>query len=136
MAHLKKLYRKVHEGKLTYGSKIIDGIVLLALKEIPHVELINTFGSRPMRSTAIKVRNEKDGIHVDVSIKIHYTQHVSDIAFKIQEAVRYNVEAMTEYHIASVNVNVLGILFEDREPEEKQIDETQEGNEWEVYLEK
>lgn len=132
MAHLKKLYRSVHEGKLTYGSGIVDGIVLLALKEMPYIELASTFTSRPMRSNAIKVSIEKDGVHVDVSIKIHYTQCVSDIAFKIQEAVRYNVESMTEYHIACVNVNVLGILFEDRESEEKQINDTndtQEGNE-------
>ena len=136
MAHLKKYYRSVHEGKLTYGNGIVDGIVLLALKEIPYVELANTFTSRPMRSSAIKVSMEKDGVHVDVSIKIHYSQCVSDIAFKIQEAVRYNVESMTEYHIASVNVNVLGILFEDVEPEEKPNeeqhdelhDQQQEGN--------
>ena len=136
MAHLKKIYRSIHEGKLTYGSGIVDGIVLLSIKEIPYVELASTLTSIPMRSNAISVRLEKDGVHVDVSIKIHYTQCVSDIAFKIQEAVRYSVESMTEYHIASVNVNVVGILFEDRESEEKQANETQEGNEWEVYLEK
>ena len=129
MAHLRKLYRSIHEGKLTYGSGIVDGIVLLAIKEIPYVELASTLTSIPMRSNAISVRHEKDGVHVDVSIKIHYTQCVSDIAFKIQEAVRYSVESMTEYHIASVNVNVVGILFEDRESEEKQANETQEGNE-------
>ena len=129
MAHLKKIYRSIHEGKLTYGSGIVDGIVLLSIKEIPYVELASTLTSIPMRSNAISVRLEKDGVHVDVSIKIHYTQCVSDIAFKIQEAVRYSVESMTEYHIASVNVNVVGILFEDRESEEKQANETQEGNE-------
>lgn len=136
MARLKKLYRSVHEGKLIYGNGIVDGIVLLALKEIPYVELASTFTSRPMRSNAIKVNIEKDGVHVEVSIKIHYSQCVSDVAFKIQEAVRYNVESMTEYHIASVNVNVIGILFEDKEPEEKHVDEPQEGNEWELYQEK
>ena len=134
MARLKKLYRSVHEGKLTYGSGIVDGIVLLALKEMPYIELASTFTSSiSMRSNAIKVMMDKDGVHVDVSIKIHYSQCVSDIAFKIQEAVRYNVESMTEYHIASVNVNVLGILFEDKEQEheqehEKPAIETQEGN--------
>ena len=136
MARLKKLYRSVHEGKLIYGNGIVDGIVLLALNEIPHVELTPNYSRKPMRSTAIKVKIEKDGVHVDVSIKIHYSQCVSDIAFKIQEAIRHNVEAMTEYHIASVNVNVLGIIFEDKIIEEKPVLDTQEGNEWEVFQEK
>jgi len=114
MAHLKKYYRSVHEGKLTYGNGIVDGIVLLALKEIPYVELANTFTSRPMRSSAIKVRMEKDGVHVDVTVKTHYLQSISDVAFKIQETVRHNVEAMTEYHIESVNVIVKGVTFEEK----------------------
>ena len=125
MARLKKLYRSVHEGKLIYGNGIVDGIVILALKEIPHVELAYNYSKRPMRNSSIGVKIEKDGVHVDISIKIHYSQCVSDVAFKIQEAVRHNVEAMTEYHIASVNVNVRGITFEDKS-ESKITQTTQE----------
>ena len=62
-------------------------------------------------------KKEKDGIHVDVVVKIHYAQSVSDTAFKIQEAVRHNVEAMTEYHVASVNVIIHGVTFEDKTEE-------------------
>ena len=44
---------------------------------------------------------------------MHYSQAISDIAFKIQEAIRYNVESMTEYKIGNVNVIVLGVFFDD-----------------------
>lgn len=115
MARFKKIPQNIHEGKLVYGAGIVDGIVLLAVQEIPYVELYSVVPRNRMRSSAIKVYMDKDGVHVNVSIKIHYTQSVSDTAFKIQEAVRHNVEAMTEYHIASVNVLVCGIFFTDKE---------------------
>lgn len=114
MARFKKIPQNIHEGKLIYNYNIVDGIVLLAVQEIPNIELYSIAPRNKMHSSAINVTSDKDGIHIDVSVKIHYTQCVSDIAFKIQEAVRHNVEAMTEYHVASVNVLVCGIIFGDK----------------------
>ena len=125
MARFKKLPLNVNEGKLTYNAGIVDGIVLLAVQEIPYVELYSIAPRNKMHSSAVKVYTDKDGVHIDVSIRIHYSQSVSDTAFKIQEAVRHNVEAMTEYRVASVNVCVNGILFEDKSP--ITINENQEG---------
>lgn len=128
MARFKKLPQNIHEGKLVYGSSIVDDIVLLAVQEIPFVELYTAAPRNKMHSSAIKVTTDKDGVHIDVAIKIHYTQSVSDTAFKIQEAVRHNVEAMTEYHVASVNVLISGIMFDDK-TEEKPITNTTENQE-------
>ncbi len=118
MARFKKI-PQVHEGKVVYYDGIIDGIVLLAINEIPYIELDAKETSSLARNSAIRVRRAQDGIHIDVTVKIHYSQNVSDMAFKIQEAVRYNVEAMTEYHVASVNVHISGVNFEDKTEEVK-----------------
>lgn len=125
MARFKKFPQNSHEGKIIYGDGIVDGIVLLAVSEIPYVDLFAIAPRKKMRSSAIKVSFDKDGVHVDVAVKIHYSQCVSDLAFKIQEAIRHNVEAMTEYHIASVNVNVKGIMF-DEKVEDKTVNTSQE----------
>ena len=114
MARFKKVPLNTREGKITYGSGIVDGIVLLAINEISDVELYSTAPHKKMRSSAINVRMEKDGVHVDITVKTHFSQNVSDVAFKVQEAVRHNVEAMTEYHVASVNVIIKGVTFEDK----------------------
>ena len=113
MAYFKKI-PQVHEGKVVYDDNIIDHIVLLAVKELPFVRLHSDAPHNNMRSGAIKIRKEKDGIHVDVTVKIHHSQCVSDMAFKIQEAVRHAVETMTEFHVASVNVNICDVMFEDK----------------------
>lgn len=113
MARIKKVTRNKHEGKIVYGDGIVDGIVYLAVAEIPKAELYTLKQYAKNRSKSIDVTFSKDGVHVDVTVKVHYSQAVSDMAFKIQEVIRHNVEAMTEYHIASVNVNVKGVLFDD-----------------------
>ncbi len=122
MTRFKKI-PQVNEGRIIYDDGIIDGIVLLAVNEIPFVELDAKDVPNLMRSNAVKVKREKDGIHVDVVVKIHFTQNVSDIAFKIQESVRHNIETMTEYRIANVNVHISGVTFEEKEEKEEKVEE-------------
>ena len=114
MTPFKKVPINANEGKIIYGDGIVDGIVLLAINEIPNVGLYSPSNSKKMKNSAISVRREKDGVHVEVTVKTHYMQSISDVAFKIQETVRHNVEAMTEYRIASVNVIVKGVTFEEK----------------------
>ena len=116
MARFKKLMQKKDEGKIVYKDGIVDGIVLLSVSELEYVELCAHTKSDDMKSKAIKVVYENSAVTVDVMVKIHYSQCISDVAFKIQEAVRHNVEAMTEYKIASVNVIVNGVIFDDPQP--------------------
>jgi uncharacterized alkaline shock family protein YloU len=113
MARFKRLPINTHEGKIVYRNGIVDGIVLLAVQEIPYVQLYVDDPKGKMRSKAIKCVRANDGIHVDVVVKIHYTQSVSDVAFKIQEAIRHTVETMTEYHVSCVNVAIRGVTFDE-----------------------
>ena len=111
MARFKKLPQKKNEGKIVYNNSIVDGIVLLAIAELDNVELFSFADKKKMRSKAIKISSEKDGVKVSVAIKVHYSQSISDVAFRVQEAIRHNVEAMTEYKVSSVDVSVLGVMF-------------------------
>ena len=111
MARFKKIPQNRSEGKIVYGDNIVDEIVFLTVSELDYVELFSITSRKQMKNSAIRVILDKDGVHVNVAVKIHFTQSVSEIAFKIQEAVRHNVESMTEYHIASVNVTVRGVMF-------------------------
>lgn len=124
MTHIKKVVRNRHEGKIVLGDGIVEGIVNIAVAEIPYVELYQTGVNGRYNKKTIKVLFDKEGVHVDVVVKIHYTQSVSDMAFKIQEVVRHNVEAMTDYHISSVNVIVKGVIFEDVKPAELNVENT------------
>ena len=74
MARIKKLPLNGHEGKIIYGDNIVDGIVLLAMREVPNVELFYSTLEDKMTNKSIKVFLEKDGVHVDVVVKILHSQ--------------------------------------------------------------
>ena len=120
---------QINEGKIVYSDDIINDIVYLAVKEIPNIELASKELGANQKNSSISVAREKDGIHIDVTVKIRYNQNVSDTAFKIQEAVRHNLEAMTEFRAACVNVHICGVCFEDEEDkQEEKTEEKQEEN--------
>ena len=102
MARFKKIQQEKTEGKIIYGTNIVDNIVCLTVNELPFVELYHKVSGKK-KNSAITVFLDKKGIDVDICVKIHFTQRVSEIVFKIQEAVRHNVESMTEYRIQSVD---------------------------------
>ena len=119
MSYFKKIPSETHEGKIVYNDGIIDNIVILAVSEIEGVEVFLPHEGDPKSAKkSVKVKEEKDGIHVDVEIRIDASLCVPDMAFKIQENVKHNVEAMTEYHIAKVNVFVKGVIFDEEKKEE------------------
>lgn len=125
MARFKKFPVNGHEGRLVYGDGIVNDIVKLAVDEIPNVDL--DYSHPVIHGEPLKVVFERDGVHVDVSVNIHFLQSVSEIAFKIQEAVRYNVESMTDFHVANVNVLINGVFFDDAESKPlAQVDEQDE----------
>lgn len=113
MAGLKNLPEKQKEGKIVYGYGIINNIVLLAVSELDDVEIYNPKVKESMLSKSIKVKFNKDSITIDVIVKVSAHKCISDMAFKIQEVIRHNIETMTEYHIESVNVHVHGVSFDD-----------------------
>lgn len=110
---VKKFRPRENRDKLIYGDGIIEGIVKLAVSEIPFAEIYRGVMGKSSPEDAIKVVIDKSNATVDVTVSIHYSQSVSDMAFKIQEAVKYNVESMTDYNVVAVNVNVKGVTFED-----------------------
>ena len=117
---------QVNEGKIVYSDDIINDIVYLAVKEISNIELEAKEIASNQKNSSIIVNREKDGIHIDITVKIRYNQNVSDTAFKIQESVRHNLESMTEYRAACVNVHISGVDFEDNDEkiEEKSENKT------------
>lgn len=113
MAHFKRKLQKEREVKIIYNKAIIEDIVCLALQDVVNVELYSKNSYRLLKRDAVKIEFNKEGVVIDIAVKIHYTQSVSDMAFKIQEIIRHDIESMTEYKIASVNVNVKGVVFEE-----------------------
>jgi uncharacterized alkaline shock family protein YloU len=122
MAAFKHIPTNGQKGKITYNAGIVSGIVSLAVSEVDGVALLyknkkSLIKRRNTRKEGVKINFEKDGIYVDVTIKVYYGNNVPDIAFKIQQNIKHNVESMSEFKIANVDVHVLGIIFQEETAE-------------------
>jgi len=105
MAFFKRVPSDGQKGKVSYNSGIVSGIVQLAVAEVEGVAL------PAHKKRGLSMYFEKDGIIAEISVSVDYGYNVPDVAFKIQQTVKHNVEAMTEYKVSKVNVHVVGVEF-------------------------
>ncbi len=107
MAHLRKDNSANQKGKINYNAGIVSGIVSLAINEVEGVELLNN------KSKGVKLVFEKDEIIADISVKVTYGYNVTQLAFKIQQSIKHNVESMTKYKVSKVDVHIQDVNFPD-----------------------
>ena len=107
MAHVRHDHNSSQKGKVTYNSGIVSGIVALAINEVDGVSLLNT------KAKGIKLNFDKQGIIADISVKVDSNYNVPSLAFKIQQSIKHNVESMTKYKVAKVNVHIQDVNFTD-----------------------
>ena len=107
MANFKRIPPDGHKGKVSYNAGIVSGIVSLAVSEAEGVELLAE------TKKGLRLYFEKEGIYAEISVNVNYGYSVPDVAFKIQQTVKHNVEAMTEYKVAKVDVFVVGVDFDE-----------------------
>ena len=105
MAHIRHDPTSTQKGKVTYNSGIVSGIVALAISEVDGVTLLNT------KNKGVKLNFDKQGIVADISVKVDATYNVSSLAFKIQQSIKHNVESMTKYKVAKVDVHIQDVNF-------------------------
>ena len=94
-----------HKGKVSYNTGIVSGIIQLAVAEVEGVAMPAN------KKRWLKLYFQKEGIFAEISVSVDYGYNVPDVAFKIQQTVKHNVEAMTEFKVAKINVHVVGVEF-------------------------
>lgn len=105
MAHIRHDPTTTQKGKITYNTNIVSDIVAVAVGEVEGVSLLN------QKNKGVKLRFENHGIVADISVKVDATANVSSLAFKIQQSIKHNVESMTNYKVATVDVHIQDVNF-------------------------
>ncbi len=110
-----------NDNNLTISEETIAIIVGMAVNSVDGVagmsstiteELAEVFGKKS-QARGIKVEIEEHGITVDLSIVVKFGCRIPDIAWTIQEKVKKDITAMTEYKVESVNIYVQAVDFSD-----------------------
>ena len=120
MAENKQYITQIQEnGNVMISEDVIEAIVEHALADVEGVAGISTkpgndiadlFGIKNWGRGMRILISEDNTLTINCNILIVYGQSVVDVADAVQTAVTAAVESMTGVKVASVNVNVCGIV--------------------------
>ena len=119
MANMKYNYSSGSNGTITYNSDIVNSIVAIAVQEVEGVYRLTP-------NKGIRLYFEKDGVYVDVSVIVKYSNSIPELAFRIQQSIKQVVESMTKYRIAKVDVHVQDVVFPETLAEAHALEKTAE----------
>lgn len=105
-------------GNISCNKDILLSIISLATKEISGVVcLCDSFFRKITKvfrnsdAKGVKIKFDKNGLLIDVFVKIYNGCSVPDIAYKIQENIKNNTSSMVDMKTAKVNVHIVGVEF-------------------------
>ena len=88
---------------ITYGNNVLRSIIRLAAQEISGVESVCGRG--------VRCYIYGDTIDADVYLEVNSEVSCSDIAYKVQDNIKKNVETATDFKMGVINVNVIAVRF-------------------------
>ena len=101
----KSRYNADFTGKVNYGHKVVVSIISLAVMEIS--------GVAGLRGKGIRTESIGDTLNIDVYVDVMIGFSCAEVAYRVQENVKRSVESMTKLKTGTINVNVLGVSFEE-----------------------
>ena len=106
-------------GTVNISEEVIAAIVAHAAVEVEGVASLNARPSNDIveligKKTSVKGIKvtilENNSVAIDCNINIQYGESIVDVSAAVQEAARNALESLAAIDIASVNVNVCGIV--------------------------
>jgi len=98
------------QGKVAYNEDILISIVGLSVSGVEGVK-VRYKNNDKSKLEGVKIVTDKDGIHVDVTVDLFYGYNIPEVAYFIQQNIKHNVESMSKFKIASVDVHVESVEF-------------------------
>ena len=111
-------------GAIKIANEVVLIIAAQALNDIKGIHLaasaaegfVDKLVKKPaQRGVRIYLNDEAKEVDIDVHINIDYGMNIPEISYAIQEAVKKNVETMTDISVNKVNVFVDSVFLE-KEP--------------------
>lgn len=106
-------------GTVNISEEVIAAIVAHAAVEVDGVASLNAHPSNDIielvgKKTSVKGVKvtilENNSVAIDCNININYGESIVDVSAAVQDAARTALQSLAAIDIASVNVNVCGIV--------------------------
>lgn len=107
------------EDSLTYSNGVIEKIVALATREVPHVlgmkgNLMHfvqeQFGAENLTKGVTVEVTDDNRVVVNISVIIEYGAYAPDIFEDVKERVTDRLEAMTGLRVAGINLRIEDVV--------------------------
>lgn len=107
----------IDTGSINISNEVVSIVASLAASSVKGVSgmvssisggFAELLGKKNM-SKGVKVNVTEKTVSLDLSIIVEYGAKIPDVAWKIQEKVKNEVEAMTGLNVTAVNVSVEGV---------------------------
>lgn len=104
-------------GEVKISNDVVGTIANIAASEIRGVkglsggiagDIAEMFGKKN-QSKGVKVNAEEKSVELDLNIIVDFGIRIPEVSWKIQEAVKTSIEAMTGLNVKVVNVHVVGV---------------------------
>lgn len=126
-------------GNVNISDEVVSIIASLAASEVKGVAgMANSISGgfaellgKKNLSKGVKVALTEGNVALDLSIIVEYGTKIPDVAWKVQEKVKSEVEAMTGLCVTAVNISVDGVNVPKSEQEAPAQAETEATNETE-----
>ncbi|HOK80331.1 MAG TPA: Asp23/Gls24 family envelope stress response protein [bacterium] len=107
-------------GSVKIDDEVIGTIAAIAAKSIPGVYKIATsfvggiaLFFRKIPDAGVKVSVKEDGVRLNLGIIVEYGINIPELTWKVQKAIKEEVEKATGFKISQVNIVVEGIHHPD-----------------------
>lgn len=108
-------------GEIRISSEVVSVIASNAAMEVKGVaslgggiagNISQVLGRKnPFKGIKVEVTENRD-VNIDLHIVVEYGARIPDVAWRIQERIKQNVEKMTGLHVNEINIHVQGVSFE------------------------
>jgi len=108
-------------GEIRISSEVVSIIASNAAMEVEGIaslgggiagNISQVLGRKnPFRGIKVEVTENRE-VNLDLHIVVEYGARIPDVAWKIQERIKHNVETMTGLHVQEINIHVQGVSFD------------------------
>lgn len=107
-------------GEIVIAPEVIEVIIGIAASKIDGVYAmrgdlasnVNELLGRAAHAKGVSLKNDEDGVKVDLYCYLNYGVSVPKVALDMQEKVKQQVLYMTDLEISEVNIHVVGVVPE------------------------
>lgn len=129
---------KEEMGEIRISSEVVSIIASNAAMEVEGIaslgggiagNISQVLGRKnPFRGIKVEVTDNRE-VNLDLHIIVEYGVRIPDVAWKLQERIKHDVETMTGLHVQEINVHVQGVSFEKETKKAEQTAPAMELNE-------